>query len=641
MENTHIGETEKNELKQRALVYMPRNLGSVEAQRQILQMITEVMPPLKAYAAQADADIWPQVESQEKTMNSAIAQCAFQTDRIISTVFLESLETENLPNEKLMQGWIALDYYAYVLKEEYSANIRNLRDHITELLIYPRMRAAESGVANPVDAYGATEPAVPADDYGPTAPADEYGPTEPASPADDYGPTMPAASADEYGPTQPVVPAAGQDTVTVMEQKERKKVPLALKLIPVVAVLLAAALLISAVTSKPQKAKRMIHRIGTVTLDSAEKIERAEQFVEELTQKQKDKVSNLDTLTEARAEYDRLEVQRTIDQIGKVTMDSEKVISDAERMYDALPRNKRNEVTNYQVLTAARKELTRLQTAIKNASDAIDAIGEVTLDSGSKIQKARSNYDALIKDNLESYVADKLKILTAAEIRYDQCISEDYYSKAVALYDKGEYDQAIDTFNIIIKDYSKTTMLESAKTGVADCLIGKAQKAYEKNDQYNAEKIMKTVEKQYQSSDKYKKLMDKIDRAIESARPNTGSEIESKINWGRCYFSVSAGDQDACVKVVNAYDSSKYKLVYVRAGQSTKIYVEDGSYTVKWAYGDRWYKIKNMFGENTVYKSYNGTVDFSTRYSGGMVYYYYLNLDLKTANAKTITQNAY
>lgn len=79
-----------------------------------------------------------------------------------------------------------------------------------------------------------------------------------------------------------------------------------------------------------------------------------------------------------------------IDAIGEVTIDSGSAIGTAETAYDALPEGKQSDVTNYDTLVQARDQFD-----ILSAIDAIDAIGNVTINSGSAIETAEEAYENL------------------------------------------------------------------------------------------------------------------------------------------------------------------------------------------------------------------------------------------------------
>ena len=167
-----------------------------------------------------------------------------------------------------------------------------------------------------------------------------------------------------------------------------------------------------------------IAAIGTVTLDSKKAITEARDAYDKLTDAQKQQVTKLDVLTTAEDTYAKLaaeeiakakEVEKKIDAIGKVTLDSEKAIKEARDAYDALHGDFKDQVTNYDTLTAAEKKLSdlKIDKAAEDAESKIDAIGKVTLDSEKAIKEARDTYDALpdaAKKKVNNY-----KTLTDAE----------------------------------------------------------------------------------------------------------------------------------------------------------------------------------------------------------------------------------
>ena len=110
-------------------------------------------------------------------------------------------------------------------------------------------------------------------------------------------------------------------------------------------------------------------------------------------------------------------VKELIDAIGEVTLDSGDAIDAARTAYDKLPEAKKVLVDNYEKLTAAEEAYTALvdAAAAKAVDDLIDAIGEVTLESGDAIKTARSAYDALT-DTQKELVKNYEKLLAAEEL---------------------------------------------------------------------------------------------------------------------------------------------------------------------------------------------------------------------------------
>ena len=144
--------------------------------------------------------------------------------------------------------------------------------------------------------------------------------------------------------------------------------------------------------------EKLIDAIGTVTLDSEETIKAARDAYDALTEEQKAQVGNYQTLLDAEAKLADLQaadaVEKLIDAIGTVTLDSEEAIKAARGAYDALTEEQKAQVGNYQTLLDAEAKLADLQAA-DAVEKLIDAIGTVTLDSEEAIKAARDAYDAL------------------------------------------------------------------------------------------------------------------------------------------------------------------------------------------------------------------------------------------------------
>lgn len=113
-------------------------------------------------------------------------------------------------------------------------------------------------------------------------------------------------------------------------------------------------------------------------------------------------------------------VKELIDAIGEVTLESGDAIDAARAAYDKLPEAKKALVDNYEKLTAAEEAYTALvdAAAAKAVDDLIDAIGEVTLESGDAIKAARAAYDALTDTQKE--LVKNYEELTAAEELYEE-----------------------------------------------------------------------------------------------------------------------------------------------------------------------------------------------------------------------------
>ncbi len=115
------------------------------------------------------------------------------------------------------------------------------------------------------------------------------------------------------------------------------------------------------------------------------------------------------------------EVIAKIDAIGEVALTDEckALIDAADAAFNALTDAQKEEVTNKQTLDDAKAKYADLA-AVKAVEDLIDAIGEVTKDSGAAITAAENAYNALTEGQKAMVNADKAAALAKAREDFDK-----------------------------------------------------------------------------------------------------------------------------------------------------------------------------------------------------------------------------
>ena len=113
------------------------------------------------------------------------------------------------------------------------------------------------------------------------------------------------------------------------------------------------------------------------------------------------------------------DVEALIDAIDEVTEDSGDDIAAAREAYDALPDDLKGSVTNYDKLKKAEDDYKAIlnKKAAAQVEALIEAIGEVTENSGDAIKAARNAYNALTP--AQKTLVGNYKTLLAAEKRYE------------------------------------------------------------------------------------------------------------------------------------------------------------------------------------------------------------------------------
>lgn len=112
------------------------------------------------------------------------------------------------------------------------------------------------------------------------------------------------------------------------------------------------------------------------------------------------------------------DVIQAIDAIGEVTVESGDAIAHAEALFEELDEEAQEKVTNWDVLLDARSEYDRQVKLIEDAADLVDSIGEVTLEKGDAIAAARAAYDKAEEYDLLNTLKKHKQTLEDAEEQY-------------------------------------------------------------------------------------------------------------------------------------------------------------------------------------------------------------------------------
>ena len=296
--------------------------------------------------------------------------------------------------------------------------------------------------------------------------------------------------------------------------------------------------------------KELIDAIGEVTLDSGDAIDAARTAYDKLPEAKKALVDNYEKLTAAEEAYTALvdaaaakAVDDLIDAIGEVTADSGDAIKAARAAYDALTDTQKELVKNYEKLTAAEEAYTALvdAAAAKAVDDLIDAIGEVTADSGDAIKAARAAYDALTDTQKE--LVKNYEELTAAEEAYTNLVDA-AAAKAVddlidaigeVTADSGDaikaaraaYDALTDTQKELVKNYEKLLAAEELYEELTASAAAIAQKAAEeaRKAQEEAEAAQKAAEEAVEAA---KAAQEAAEAAAAKAGENNAAAEEAR-----------------------------------------------------------------------------------------------------------------
>lgn len=164
-----------------------------------------------------------------------------------------------------------------------------------------------------------------------------------------------------------------------------------------------------------ESTKKAISIIGEVTLGKSQYIKNARSKYDELTEEEKKQIENYPALENAEKIVNDLKIEsisNMIASLDEVTLGTESQIKNIQKIYDELTDQEKEQITNYDVLVSAQQKLSDLK--IEKAVDLINEIGTITTNSNYDIWKAQTAWEALSDEEKKQAPIDGDSILMKA-----------------------------------------------------------------------------------------------------------------------------------------------------------------------------------------------------------------------------------
>lgn len=310
-------------------------------------------------------------------------------------------------------------------------------------------------------------------------------------------------------------------------------------------------------------------------------------------------------------------VETAIDNIGKITPESEAKIELAEELYSQLSVEAREQVGNAKTLTDARDEFEKMEKDINTVIDLIDAIGEVNLSKGSVIEQARKSYVALMYDEKE-YV-DNYDVLLAAEEAYDALARQDAYDTFLAEFEGEKATEALETAEEFLNSKYGPDFADQVNELCCGAYVKIAKYNYSNGYYQTALYYIDQCKELYAETETVSQIYDvekSVWKTLADIEPENGEIVEDTLGSGYGEFALdnTEADYNSLVKLVSVSDENKYRCFYVRSGEKATINVPDGEYEVRFAEGKTWYGQKAMFGNDMLCSIIEKTYTYKTNY---------------------------
>ena len=301
------------------------------------------------------------------------------------------------------------------------------------------------------------------------------------------------------------------------------------------------------------------------------------------------------------------------------------VLASLEEAYDALPDDIKSDVYNHDTLVGIRDDYDAAMDAVQKAIDAIDDIGDVDADSKADIDNAQNAYNAV--DPLFTYLVTNSDAIETARETFRQALSDKGVEEARALIEAGKYQDAITYVSNFISENSSDLGSTTDLTAVSqEAELYWGWDLYNRNYLGYVQDIVDdlrwdTVTSELSSA--RDQLENTLDNYLNSVMPANGTVLSSTISGGYGELTVYTDDTPAVVKIQDVNNSSRYITLFVRAYSSAFINVPDGTYTIKYATGDKYFgdTASGPFGNDTSFYQMEGNIEYTTTQSGNSIYY--------------------
>lgn len=273
------------------------------------------------------------------------------------------------------------------------------------------------------------------------------------------------------------------------------------------------------------------------------------------------------TVIDKAAEADAL-----IQKIGDVTLESKADIDVARAAYDALNDVQKDRVTQLEVLEAAEVEYQRLadaaekEEADKAAAASVDAkieaIGEVTLESGDDIENARTAYEALTDD--QKAKVEKLATLEAAEKAYEElCFAkakEDAKNVLETYKELNDYREEQQNELAIILEDAKALIDVAEDKEAVEKIVAEAK---EKMDQVKTDAELTAEEEKAAQEAAAREAAKAVDKKIEAIGEVT-LESEAAIQEAREAYDELSDQAQSFVENYSVLEEAEAKLAELK-----------------------------------------------------------------------------
>ena len=368
----------------------------------------------------------------------------------------------------------------------------------------------------------------------------------------------------------------------------------------------------------------LIKSVRKVSLDNRETVLAVRAAYDAADPEVKKEVRLLATLKKAEKKIHKLEVaaaaaefDASVEALGEITLGSKAGVQAARESYEALDEEVRAKVTTLDELTGAEETIAFLEkkACAAEMDAAIAGLGTVTLDSEKSVRSLRGKYASLPEDVRELVTAEET--LVRAESRLQTLKDKAAGAEVRRLVEAKKYNDAID----YAEDYMEGRTISEVGGGVVknclDAYAAEAERLIARGRYEEAYDFLRFCRSTYAGAD-----LTEVNKAWSSLKkatpePDNGEAFITTAMGGNSTLTVKAGDTPVLIKIIKVTDSDSLAMVYVRAKKTVSVNLKTGTYTIRFATGEKWFNSDILFGSGTRYITMDNNYRFEVRTENG------------------------
>ena len=316
------------------------------------------------------------------------------------------------------------------------------------------------------------------------------------------------------------------------------------------------------------------------------------------------------------------EVENSISLIGSVDLNSVSNLELVQKKFDALSEQQQRQVINKSALDAAWETYNQQKREIDDYNAKLEKLGDVDEHSGNILSELKEQYESLGSNKAFVVGYERLLDFEREYLMYSEKNMFEAINVEIDRENAEEYLEALDAF---VDEFPDSEHIGQVREMAATAYLYAGKNNRDAKNYEEAIRQFKICSDKYygcKASEEAQAQAESMINYFKGREPQSGAKLYDETSGsGKGGIRVRAADQSIALKIERFGEPEKCKIAFIRANTAASITVHDGNYTIKYATGDIWYDLDNLFGEQTEVIQIKDLFTFATEMDSSYLYY--------------------